>query len=93
MVYSPPLPDVDSNKACAFCEKNDIVHDMIIATLDGDGERVYPVEEDNYVLLCNWCAHFESKEERDIYTYWKLNELIYNSLIGEGEISDYNGIL
>lgn len=93
VTYSPPLPDIYSNAQCPFCLKNDIVKNMYIATLDGEGVRVFPIEPDNYILLCQWCAQFDSKELRDLYTYWLFNQLIYDSISWEGEISEYNGIV
>ena len=92
VTYSPPLPDLYSNAQCPFCLKNDIVKNMYIATLDEDGVRVYPIDPSNYVLLCQWCAHFESKIERDTDTFIILNDLIYNSIAGDGQMSDYNGV-
>lgn len=83
--------DLYSNYECPFCGKNDIIKDMIIATIV-DGVRVYPIDPANITFLCEWCAHFDSKEDRDEYTEWLLNELQYLSAIGESDVI-YNGVI
>ena len=106
VTYSPVLPtevsteNLDSNSQCVFCGKQDIIRKMYIASLHtgvekypATGIRIFPIDPTSYVFLCEWCAHFDSKATRDAYTYWLLDQLMFNSAIGEGEISDYNGIL
>jgi len=85
--------DLFSNYSCIFCSKNDIFKNMYIATLDSEGKRVFPIDPNNVVFLCKWCAHFDSKLDMENYTNWLLNQLIYKSLNYEIDTSYYNGVL
>ena len=106
VTYSPTLPtnltkvNLYSNSQCVFCGKHDIIKRMYIASLDSGveeypatGTRVFPINPSSYVFLCQWCAHFDSKAERDIYTDWKLNDMIQQCIEWLIPASNYNGIL